>query len=219
MNNGIIKVQIKLGMMATLEELIQKISHLRGLGSYKIGFTSGTWDLLHEGHVRYIRDAASRVDVLIVGVDTDEWVKRRNKGPNRPIVQEAERTELLQDYETVGGIIPISSFDEQPISFMDVLRNIRPDVLVISTSTPEIDEGFRKMYAEYCGELVNLERKSVITTTSRIRDRMIEGKGELVKDLNIVAEEGLAKIQEAVIQLGEEMKSLAAKHLDMGGEE
>lgn len=219
MKNGIIRTSIKIGVVASLEELVQKITFLRALGQYTIGFTSGTWDLLHEGHTRYLRDAASRVDLLIVGVDTDKWVKERNKGPNRPIVGQEERVELLQDYETVGAIVFISSFDQGPISFMDVLKSIRPDVLVISTSTPEIDEGYRKLYAEYCSELVNLERKSVITTTSRIRERMIEGKGELAKDLNVVTEKGFANIQKAVAEMSGEMQTLVASHLDVGGGE
>lgn len=218
MENGIIRTVIKLGVIDTLEDLLAKTRNLRELG-YKIGFTSGTWDLLHEGHIFYIRDAASRVDVLILGVDTDDWVKERNKGPNRPIVKEAERIEILKDYQTVSGIVRISSFDQTHISFMDVLSGICPDVLVISTSTPEIDDRFREMYTKHCGELVNLQRKSVITTTSRIRDRMIEGKGELANDLKIVADTGLTRIHEAVESLALDMQNLVKKHIEAGGGE
>ena len=57
-------------------------------------FTNGVFDLLHPGHVRYLREAASLGDVLMVGLNTDASV-RRNKGQGRPITPELERAEIV----------------------------------------------------------------------------------------------------------------------------
>ena len=57
-------------------------------------FTNGVFDLLHPGHVRYLREAALLGDVLIVGLNTDASV-RRNKGEGRPITPELERAEIV----------------------------------------------------------------------------------------------------------------------------
>ncbi len=59
-----------------------------------IVFTNGVFDLLHPGHVRYLREARALGDLLIIGLNADESV-RRNKGPNRPINPENERAEVL----------------------------------------------------------------------------------------------------------------------------
>ncbi len=59
-----------------------------------IGFTSGCFDLLHEGHVRYLERCAALCDQLIVGVDSDDMV-REAKGPLRPIIPQQERLRLV----------------------------------------------------------------------------------------------------------------------------
>jgi len=66
-------------------------------------FTNGCFDLLHVGHLRYLRAARALGDVLIVGVNTDAGV-RRLKGPERPLVPEEERAELLAGLECVDHV-------------------------------------------------------------------------------------------------------------------
>jgi len=83
---------------------------------------NGCFDLLHAGHVRYLRGARATGDVLVVAVNSDASV-RRNKGPGRPVQGEADRAEILAalacvDYVTV--------FDEPTAD--DVLRALRPHV-------------------------------------------------------------------------------------------
>ena len=90
----------------------------------KIVFTNGVFDLLHPGHVRYLRQARALGDALIVGVNSDRSV-RANKGPERPITPEAERAELLASLECVDAVVV---FDEDtPHALIEVLQ---PDVLV-----------------------------------------------------------------------------------------
>jgi D-glycero-beta-D-manno-heptose 1-phosphate adenylyltransferase len=90
----------------------------------KVVFTNGVFDLLHPGHVRYLRAARSAGDALIVAVNSDRSV-RANKGPNRPILPEKERAELLAALEPVDAVVIFD--DETPGAIIDRLR---PDVLV-----------------------------------------------------------------------------------------
>ena len=61
----------------------------------KVVFTNGCFDLLHLGHVRYLEEARSLGDALIIGVNTDASVTRLEKGPGRPLTPEADRARVL----------------------------------------------------------------------------------------------------------------------------
>lgn len=72
----------------------------------RIVTTNGVFDLLHVGHARYLKQARRFGDVLIVGVNSDDSARRLNKGPNRPLVPDRERAEILVslryvDYATI----------------------------------------------------------------------------------------------------------------------
>jgi D-beta-D-heptose 7-phosphate kinase/D-beta-D-heptose 1-phosphate adenosyltransferase len=87
-------------------------------------FTNGVFDLLHPGHVRYLRDARACGDALIVGVNSDRSV-RANKGPARPITPEVERAELLASLRSVDAV---TVFDEDTPHAL--ITAVQPDVLV-----------------------------------------------------------------------------------------
>lgn len=87
-------------------------------------FTNGVFDLLHPGHVRYLRDARQLGDTLIVGVNSDRSV-RASKGPERPINSAAERAEVLLALGVVDGVVV---FDED--TPLEIIRRLEPDVLV-----------------------------------------------------------------------------------------
>ena len=90
----------------------------------RVVFTNGVFDLLHPGHVRYLRQARALGDVLIVGLNGDRSV-RRNKGPDRPINSQEERAEILAALESVDAVVV---FDEETPA--DIIRAVQPDVLV-----------------------------------------------------------------------------------------
>lgn len=101
----------------------------QALASYKnahkkIVFTNGCFDLLHIGHVRYLEQAKSRGDILIVGINTDASVQTL-KGPSRPIQNENDRAEILASLKAVDHTILFG--EETPIN---LIKSIRPDVLV-----------------------------------------------------------------------------------------
>jgi D-glycero-beta-D-manno-heptose 1-phosphate adenylyltransferase len=87
-------------------------------------FTNGVFDLLHPGHVRYLAEARSHGDALIVAVNSDRSV-RAIKGPERPVNAEHERAEVLSALAAVDAVVIFDEDDPHAI-----IAAIRPDVLV-----------------------------------------------------------------------------------------
>lgn len=90
-----------------------------------IVFTNGCFDLLHAGHIRSLREARAFGDRLVVGVNSDDSVRRLGKGPDRPIFAQDERAELLAALEMVDFV---ALFDED--TPLELIRAVEPDVLV-----------------------------------------------------------------------------------------
>ena len=90
----------------------------------RIVFTNGVFDILHPGHVRYLQAARALGDVLIVGLNADESVKR-NKGPERPINREEERAEMLSALACVDAVVVFR--EDIPDR---IIQLVQPDVLV-----------------------------------------------------------------------------------------
>ncbi len=90
----------------------------------KIVFTNGCFDLLHIGHVRYLEQAATLGDVLIVGINSDTSVQKL-KGPNRPIQNENDRAEILASLKAVDHTVLFT--EDTPYN---LISKILPNVLV-----------------------------------------------------------------------------------------
>lgn len=95
-----------------------------------IVFTNGVFDLLHPGHARYLQQARALGDTLVVGLNSDESV-RRNKGSDRPINPEAERAEVLAALDCVDAVV---IFDEDTPA--EIVRACQPDILVKGADWP-----------------------------------------------------------------------------------
>lgn len=91
----------------------------------KIAFTNGCFDILHAGHVEYLRQARAQADLLVVGLNTDASVKRLGKGDDRPINDEQSRAAVLSALESVDFICLFD--DPTPL---ELIKVVRPDVLV-----------------------------------------------------------------------------------------
>ncbi|MBI2061106.1 MAG: adenylyltransferase/cytidyltransferase family protein [Nitrospirae bacterium] len=109
--------------MLPRNRLLARVRQLRREGR-SIVTTNGSFDLLHAGHVRYLEEARRQGDILVVGLNTDASV-RRNKGPNRPIVPQAFRAQMLAALTCVDYV---TLFDEKDPRRL--LGLIRPDVHV-----------------------------------------------------------------------------------------
>jgi rfaE bifunctional protein nucleotidyltransferase chain/domain len=87
-------------------------------------FTNGCFDILHIGHIRYLQDARALGDLLVVGVNGDESV-RKLKGPERPVVPEFERVEMLAALECVDYVTLFTQ--DTPV---ELIRTIKPSIHV-----------------------------------------------------------------------------------------
>ena len=90
----------------------------------RVVFTNGVFDLLHPGHVRYLRDARALGELLLVGINSDDSV-RRIKGSERPVNPEQERAEVLLALSSVDAVVVFDEDDPHAI-----ITAIQPDILV-----------------------------------------------------------------------------------------
>jgi len=144
----------------TKEEIYALSDRLKKEGK-KVVFTNGCFDILHVGHVKYLQEAKSYGDVLIVGLNSDSSV-RELKGPKRPVNTEADRAYILAALESVDYVVVFS--EETP---HDLIKNIAPDILVKGGDY----EGKNVVGAEFAKELrlvQFVDGKSTTATIERI---------------------------------------------------
>jgi rfaE bifunctional protein nucleotidyltransferase chain/domain len=129
---------MSLKKIVSLEEASRRAARARADGR-TVALANGVFDLFHVGHLRYLEGAKALGDVLIVAVNSDAST-RANKGPDRPIVPEAERAELVAALACTDLVVVFDTPDVR-----GVIRQLRPDVQVKGTdytpeSIPERDE-------------------------------------------------------------------------------
>lgn len=110
-----------MGEVLSVEALAGRLAELRRRGR-RIAFANGHFDLLHVGHLRYLRAAREQCDLLVVAINDDASVERL-KGPGRPLVPAAERAELLAALAPVDFVVVFSGDTPAPL-----LERLRPDV-------------------------------------------------------------------------------------------
>ena len=106
------------------DQLLSIVAGERAQGK-RIVFTNGCFDLMHVGHTRYLQAARALGDVLVVGVNSDASVRTLDKAPDRPIVPEAQRAEVLA---ALGCVDFVVIFDESDP--LQLITAVEPDVLV-----------------------------------------------------------------------------------------
>lgn len=128
--------------------------------SKKIVFTNGCFDILHLGHIDYLAKAAAQGDVLIVGLNTDESV-RRIKGGNRPIQDEISRAMILASLRFVDFVVFFG--EDTPY---ELIKTIQPNVLVKGADyKPEEIVGYDIVKARK-GKVVTIEYLEGYSTTA-----------------------------------------------------
>jgi rfaE bifunctional protein nucleotidyltransferase chain/domain len=151
------------------------VAAARGAGR-RIVFTNGVFDLLHSGHVRYLRAARALGDMLIVGLNADESV-RRNKGPGRPINTEQERAEVLAALECVDAVVIFR--EDTPA---DIIRVVQPDVLVKGADWAEDRIVGRETVEAGGGQVVRVPIEEGFSTSSLVeRIRKLEPPRDPIK--------------------------------------
>ena len=148
-------------VLRDLGELSSLVKELRNEGK-KIVFTNGCFDIIHAGHVDYLEEAKSFGDFLIVGMNSDESV-RRIKGKKRPIVPEDYRARVLEGLKAVDCVFIFD--DETPLK---VIETVKPDVLVKGADWP-----LEKIVGrEFAGEVKRIPFRFDISTT-KIVERIV----------------------------------------------
>ena len=109
-----------------------KTKHSDIISKMKIVFTNGCFDLLHVGHIDVLEQARALGDKLIVGLNSDESV-RRLKGKSRPIMPQEQRKKILESLKCVDEVIIF--YEDTPI---ELIKKIKPDILVKGHTSGEI---------------------------------------------------------------------------------
>jgi D-glycero-beta-D-manno-heptose 1-phosphate adenylyltransferase len=127
----------------------------------KIVFTNGCFDILHKGHVTYLSQAAELGDILIVGLNSDESVKKLHKGANRPIQDQDSRALVLASIHHVTAVI---LFDEDTPA--ELINLVQPEVLVKGGDwKPEQIVGHETVLARG-GQVISIDFLPGYSTTS-----------------------------------------------------
>ncbi len=142
-----------------LDELEETLRKDRESGK-KIVFTNGCFDILHVGHIEYLKFSRCQGDLLIVGLNTDRSV-REHKGPKRPFVPEEERARLVSALEDVSYVV---FFDE--LTPEKLIERIRPDILVKGEDWREKGVVGHEFVESYGGKVILAPLVEGVSTTN-----------------------------------------------------
>jgi rfaE bifunctional protein nucleotidyltransferase chain/domain len=146
----------------------------------KIVFTAGSWDLIHAGQCRYLAKSKELGDVLVAGVVSDNAI-RQVKGPNKPILGEKVRAEMLTFLESVDFVTILPEPSCNPS-----LGLLKPDVYV--TVKEDWTDDYKnsreyKTVTKYGGEVLVVDRQSSAISTTQILQRAVGGHlSDVLKD-------------------------------------
>lgn len=119
----------RLKVVESVGDLLSRCNMHRTLGRRNIVLTTGAFDVLHEGHFAYLEHARSLGDVLVVGINDDNFV-RKIKGPNRPYYNQGVRALNLSQLSCVN-VVYVFSFEEQ----VAIIEAVSPKIFVMSDSS------------------------------------------------------------------------------------
>jgi len=167
------KIAMAVHKIKNIDEIVRIRNRFREEGK-KLVFTNGCFDLLHVGHVRYLREARLLGDALVVAVNSDRSV-REIKGPSRPVMPEAERAEVLAALACVDLVFVFD--DPTPQRVIDA---IIPDVLVKGADW-QLSEIVGRETVEGSGGVVRnislVEGSSTSGIITRVLERFGSGSG------------------------------------------
>lgn len=177
-----------------LEKLLEMLRFL----NYRVVLTQGKFNQKHYGHERYLEKARAFGDFLIVGVDSDEKV-RKKRGPDYPLIPQDERIEGLAHTRHVEALF----LKEQSHEHWALIKAVRPDVLVVSESTkaggetplPPYSPEEMEQLKEFCGRIEVLPPQATQSVSARWREFQIGMAEKIGQD---VMEELNASVPAAV---------------------
>jgi rfaE bifunctional protein nucleotidyltransferase chain/domain len=149
--------------VVSLDALQAALEPRRAAGE-RVALTNGAFDLVHVGHLRSLEQARSHADVLVVGVNSDASV-RSYKAPNRPIVPQAERAELIAGLACVDYVV---IFDEPTAERL--LAAVRPEVYVKGADYASKPLPERPVVEAYGGQVVLVKLEVGHSTTDLVAE-------------------------------------------------
>jgi rfaE bifunctional protein nucleotidyltransferase chain/domain len=138
------------------------VGALKTLG-LRVVLTSGSFDIIHEGHSMYLEAARRFGDFLIVGLDSDDKIRSR-KGPDRPAVPQMERLRMVTHQRGVGLVTLKHAYHAR----WQLIKTVGPDVLVATEDT-YTEADIAELEARYCTRVEVLERMATVSTSARLR--------------------------------------------------
>ena len=151
-----------MGKIVSQEELIQVTAREKRAGR-RVVFTNGCFDLIHPGHVRCLAEARALGDVLVVAINSDRSV-RGNKGPERPLVAEQDRAEVLA---ALAAVDYVTIFDEP--TPRELISRVLPSVLVKGADWPLEQVAGREEVEAAGGRVVSIPLASGYSTTNLVQ--------------------------------------------------
>jgi len=151
------------------EQLRARVDEWRRAGE-RITLANGGFDLLHVGHVRYLRGAKALGGKLVVAVNSDESV-RALKGEGRPIMPDEERAEIVAALADVDAVVIFPELDVRAI-----IREIQPDIQAKGTDYTADSVPERDAVAKYGGRVAIVGDSKNHSTSEIIRSRLSPGK-------------------------------------------
>ncbi|HUZ24209.1 MAG TPA: adenylyltransferase/cytidyltransferase family protein [Streptosporangiaceae bacterium] len=152
----------ELRFVESYDQIATIVCALKTLG-LRVVLTSGSFDIIHEGHSMYLEAARRFGDFLIVGLDSDDKIRAR-KGPDRPAVPQIERLRMVTHQRGVGLVTLKTA--EHPR--WELIKAVGPDVLVATADTYTPAE-IAELESRYCGRVEVLERMATVSTSARLR--------------------------------------------------
>ncbi len=186
-------------LISDFPELSLVVKSIRAVG-LRIVLTMGTWDMFHIGHGRYLAKARQEGDILIVGVDDDEKTRSR-KGPNRPVVPQDERFEML----THSRYVDLAMFKKQEMEQWQMIKETRPDVLVVVEGT-YTDEQLAEIQP-YCGHVAVFPRQAETSTSAKLRRLILGGADEFLRRLKPKLDKALTDLREAMTEVYQSLEN------------
>ncbi|HEY1642798.1 MAG TPA: adenylyltransferase/cytidyltransferase family protein [Streptosporangiaceae bacterium] len=152
----------ELRFVESYDQIETVVGALKTLG-LRVVLTSGSFDIIHEGHSMYLEAARRFGDFLIVGLDSDDKIRAR-KGEGRPAVPQMERLRMVTHQRGVGLVTLKHAHHPR----WELIKTVGPDVLVATADTYSAAE-ISELEARYCGRVEVLDRMATVSTSARLR--------------------------------------------------
>ncbi len=121
----------------------------------KVVLVGGCFDLLHYGHIKFLKEAKKYGDYLVIALESDENV-RRMKGDSRPIHTQPKRKEMLEAVSVVDEVISLPPMTTD-LEYADLVKRIKPHIIAVAEGDPIVDK--KKQHAQTVGaQLVTIPK-------------------------------------------------------------